>query len=72
MVHTYVYMYVHMYIDLAVCNECREPTGHCLTGRGACIHPCRDIESIYEELVHEGVVIKCPKVRLADYVGEYR
>lgn len=33
---------------------------------------CRAIESIYEELVHEGVVIKCPKVRLADYAGEYR
>lgn len=39
-----------------------------LTGGGA----CRAVESIYEELVHEGVVIKCPKVRLADYAGEYR
>ena len=33
---------------------------------------CRPIESIFEELVHEGVIIKCPKVRLSEYVGEYR
>jgi SpoVK/Ycf46/Vps4 family AAA+-type ATPase len=31
----------------------------------------RPIESIFEELVHEGVIIKCPKVRLSEYVGEY-
>ena len=38
----------------------------------ACIVCCRPIESIFEELVYEGVIIKCPKVRLSEYDGEYR
>ena len=33
---------------------------------------CRPIKSIFEELVYEGVIIKCPKVRLSEYDGEYR
>lgn len=33
--------------------------------------PDRTIESLYEELVQEGIIVRCPKVRLSDYEGEY-
>ena len=32
----------------------------------------RTIESLYEELAREGIIAKCPKTRLSDFVGEYR
>ena len=32
----------------------------------------RSIEDLYTELVREGIVIKCPKTRLSEFVGEYR
>ena len=32
---------------------------------------CRTIESLYEELISEGIIIRPPKVSLSDYVGEY-
>jgi len=32
---------------------------------------CRTIESLYEELVSEGIIVRPPKVSLSDYVGEY-
>lgn len=32
----------------------------------------RTIESLYEELVREGVIKKHPKVRLSDYIGDFR
>ncbi|NXI66478.1 DRC11 protein, partial [Anseranas semipalmata] len=32
---------------------------------------CRTIDSLYKELVEEGVLIKAKTVNLADYVGEY-
>jgi len=31
----------------------------------------RTIESLYEELVSEGIIVRPSKVSLADYVGEY-
>jgi len=31
----------------------------------------RTIESLYEELVSEGIIVRPPKVSLSDYVGEY-
>ena len=31
----------------------------------------RTIESLYEELVSEGIIVRPPNVSLADYVGEY-
>lgn len=31
----------------------------------------RTIESLYEELVREGILIRYPKVQLHEYVGEY-
>ena len=34
--------------------------------------PDRTIESLYEELAREGIIIKCPKVRLSDFMGDYR
>ena len=34
--------------------------------------PDRTIESLYEELAQEGIVSRCPKVRLAEFMGEYR
>lgn len=32
---------------------------------------CRSIESLYEELIKEGIVKRYPKVRMADFTGEY-
>ena len=32
----------------------------------------RSIESLYEELVREGVIVKYPKVKMAEYEGEYK
>ena len=32
----------------------------------------RTIESLYEELVKEGILVQYPKVKVADYMGEYR
>ena len=32
----------------------------------------RTIESLYEELVQEGVIKKYPKVHLSDYIGDFR
>lgn len=32
----------------------------------------RTIESLYEELAREGVVMKCPKFHLSDYIGDFR
>ena len=32
----------------------------------------RTIEDLYTELVREGIIVKCPKTRLSEYVGEYR
>ena len=32
----------------------------------------RTIESLYEELAREGVVMKCPKFQLSDYIGDFR
>ena len=32
----------------------------------------RTMESLYEELVHEGILVRAPKIRLRDYSGEYR
>ncbi len=34
--------------------------------------PDRTIESLYEELAREGVIIRCPKVRLSEFMGDYR
>ena len=31
----------------------------------------RTIESLYEELVTEGIIVRCPKTILTDYEGEY-
>ena len=31
----------------------------------------RTIESLYEELVSEGIIVRPPKTSLTDYVGEY-
>ena len=31
----------------------------------------RTIEDLYEELVREGILIRCPKFPLKDYIGEY-
>ncbi|CAH1783239.1 unnamed protein product [Owenia fusiformis] len=33
--------------------------------------PDRTIESLYEELVTEGIIVRCPKVMLEEYEGEY-
>ena len=32
----------------------------------------RTIESLYEELAREGIIVKCPKTRLSEFVGDYR
>lgn len=32
----------------------------------------RTIESLYEELVHEGILVRAPRIRLCEYTGEYR
>jgi len=32
---------------------------------------CRTIESLYEELVTEGIIVRHPKVGLHEYEGEY-
>ena len=32
----------------------------------------RTIEILYEELTGEGVVMKCPKYYLSDYIGDFR
>ena len=32
---------------------------------------CRTIESLYEELVAEGILIRSPKTSLSDFEGEY-
>ena len=32
----------------------------------------RTIESLYEELAGEGIVMKCPKYHLSDYIGDFR
>lgn len=32
----------------------------------------RTIESLYEELVHEGILVRLPKTKLREYSGEYR
>lgn len=34
--------------------------------------PDRSIESLYEELAREGIIVRCPKTKLSDYMGEYR
>lgn len=36
-----------------------------------CIVCFRTIESLYEELVMQGIIVRSPQVRLADYEGEY-
>ncbi|KAL5266277.1 hypothetical protein ACHWQZ_G003637 [Mnemiopsis leidyi] len=33
--------------------------------------PDRTIESLYEELVKEGILVQYPKVKISDYMGEY-
>ena len=33
--------------------------------------PDRSIESLYEELVMEGIIVRCPKVSLTEYEGEW-
>ncbi|KAJ8301907.1 hypothetical protein KUTeg_020894 [Tegillarca granosa] len=33
--------------------------------------PDRTIESLYEELVMKGIIVRCPNVKLSDYEGEY-
>lgn len=33
--------------------------------------PDRTMESLYEELVREGILIRCPKFALKDYLGDY-
>lgn len=30
------------------------------------------MESLYEELVHEGILVRAPKTKLREYFGEYR
>lgn len=30
------------------------------------------MESLYEELVHEGILVRAPKTKLREYSGEYR
>ena len=30
------------------------------------------MESLYEELVHEGILVRAPKMKLREYFGEYR
>ncbi len=30
------------------------------------------MESLYEELAREGVIVRCPKTRLSEFVGDYR
>ena len=32
----------------------------------------RTIESLYEELVHEGILVRAPRIKLSEYTGEYR
>lgn len=32
---------------------------------------CRTIDSLYEELVREGIIVRTPQVKLSDYEGEY-
>lgn len=34
--------------------------------------PDRTIESLYEELAKEGIVTRCPKVRLSEFIGDHR
>lgn len=36
-----------------------------------CIVFFRTIESLYEELVMQGIIVRSPQIRLADYEGEY-
>ena len=47
-----------------------------LPGGSSCINNnftfFRTIESLYEELVHEGILVRAPKTRLKEYAGEYR
>ena len=33
--------------------------------------PDRTIEDLYEELVTEGIIVRCPRITLAEYEGEY-
>uniref|UniRef100_A0A8W8LMD2 ATPase AAA-type core domain-containing protein n=1 Tax=Magallana gigas TaxID=29159 RepID=A0A8W8LMD2_MAGGI len=33
--------------------------------------PDRTIESLYEELVKEGIIVRCPQIRLSEFEGEY-
>ena len=32
----------------------------------------RTIEDLYSELVREGIIVKYPKTRLSEYIGEFR
>lgn len=34
--------------------------------------PDRTIESLYEELANEGIIPRFPKVKLSEYIGEFR
>jgi hypothetical protein len=46
---------------------------HCVIQGYASSYYCtyRTIEDLYTELVREGIIVKCPKTRLSEYVGEY-
>ena len=33
---------------------------------------CRTIESLYEELVDEGILVRHPKIQLSEFLGEFR
>lgn len=37
----------------------------------SCIKNFRTIESLYEELVKEGIIVRCPQIRLSEFEGEY-
>ncbi len=36
-----------------------------------CLFYCRTIESLYEELITEGIIVRHPKTTLSEFEGEY-
>ena len=33
---------------------------------------CRTMDSLYEELVDEGILVRYPKVQMSEFLGEFR
>ena len=57
-----------------VCVEEKVPCLEWFLGVSLRVHYTyyRTIEDLYAELVREGIIVRYPKTRLSDYVGEFR